>query len=701
MTNAVDDYDDLLDGGNHRWRRRLILAALVAALAVAGAFALWAMVLRGGGSVESAVQTAKVQRGSIMKTISTSATTASQSTANLSFGTSGKVTAVNVVVGQEVKQGDVLAEVEATTLQDAVTRAQVNLSSAQTKLSQLLEGSTTAELASANQSVIQAEASLDKANNAALQDLYDGPTTEERDTAQQSVLNAESQLAKAQTARANVDTAWSDAIAAAEAAVEKAQTALEKAEGSADDAADSLSLAEAKLKGAENSYCSCDNSPSFCSSTATPLSSGDESDLLALASDGTATCSMQASTVLSANNAYKSARSAKSNAQDAVDQAEADLQTAEDNLDELGSAPSSDDIASADAAVESAQLALKMANDKLAELDQAPSEDDVTQAQHNVDSAAAALTAAQAKRDETYQGAEAEEISAQQDQVRLAALSVSEAKKDLEKAQIIVPFDGTVAALNITVGDTAGSGTASSSSSTSTSSSSSSSSAAIVLNTPNALVLNLSIGESDLPSVKAGQSGTATFDAISGRIFPITIDTVGTNPTTTQGVVTYQARARIVSRDTARAAATAQSASASSGQTPSAAQAQASSDATTTAQPVPGMNASVTIIIDQAQDVLTVPTSAIQTEGRSKYVTVQKDDGSTEKVTVETGLSDDSNTEITSGLEEGQTVIIPGATSTSSSSSQNTSQQTNPFFGGGPPDGGMMPPGSSSGGTAR
>ena len=77
-------------------------------------------------------------------------------------------------------------------------------------------------------------------------------------------------------------------------------------------------------------------------------------------------------------------------------------------------------------------------------------------------------------------------------------------------------------------------------------SSSSSTTAAIVLNTPNAVVLNVTIGESDLPNVKAGQSGTASFDAITGTMFPIVIDSVGTNPTTTQGVVTYQARAHIV-----------------------------------------------------------------------------------------------------------------------------------------------------------
>ena len=117
----------------------------------------------------------------------------------------------------------------------------------------------------------------------------------------------------------------------------------------------------------------------------------------------------------------------------------------------------------------------------------------------------------------------------------LAQLAVNQAQKDLEKAKLIAPFDGTVAALNISVGEEAGSG-----------SSSSSSTAAIVLNTPNAIVLKLSVGESDLPNVKAGQNGTATFDAISGQVFPIVIDSVGTNPTTTQGVVTYEVRAHII-----------------------------------------------------------------------------------------------------------------------------------------------------------
>ncbi len=134
MSEPENDYADLLDGTEHRGRKRLIALVALVLLVVGGAYALWAMVLSGGGSATAAVQTATVATGSISKTVSTTGTVAAQSTSSLSFEQSGKVTAVNVRLGQEVKQGDVLAEVDSTSLQQALTTAQVNLSGAQTKL---------------------------------------------------------------------------------------------------------------------------------------------------------------------------------------------------------------------------------------------------------------------------------------------------------------------------------------------------------------------------------------------------------------------------------------------------------------------------------------------------------------------------------------------------------------------------------------
>ena len=669
MTDRAEDYDDFMEDDRPHWRRRLIVLATLVIVAVVGAFALWFMVFRDGGTTAAQTQTAKVTRGNIAQTISTSATTLAQSTANLSFSASGKVTAVNVKLGQAVKQGDVLAAIEPDTLQNAVSNAQVNLANAQAKLNTLLQGSTASELTSADQSVVQGQANLDKANTA-LQDLYN-PTSDALNSAQQAVLSAQSQLTKAQQARTAVDTNWSDAVSAA-------QTALDKAKTAANDAFDALDLAQTNLEAAENVYDAC-GGKAYSGSLGTPISSSAQGALSAEASEGTALCSSEASKVLSANSAYKSAETAKSSADDAVD-------TARDSLDKLGSGPDSNDVSVADANVQSAQLALQSANDKLAALSN-PSADDVSQAQQAVDSAQAALSAAQAKRDEVYAGSTSADIQAQQSQVQLAQLSLTQANKALEGAQIIAPFDGTVAALNINVGDTAGS----------SSSSSSSTSAAIVLNTPNAVVLNLSIGESDLPNVKAGQSGTASFDAITGTVFPIVIDSVGTNPTTTQGVETYQARAHIVAGQSA-GAATGRSRIPSAGRTPQAQQTPnatpnaaptAAPTATAVAQPVPGMNATVTIVTAQSQNVLIVPTAAIQRSGTTSVVTIQNDDGSTTRQVVETGLSEGTNTEITNGLQEGQTVIIPGATTTASQSSQTANATTVPLFGGSSGGGGI------------
>ena len=229
MSEPADDYGDLLEGGEHRWRKRLIGLAALAVVVAAGAYALWAMVLSGGGSATAAVQTAKVETGSISKTVSTTGTVAAQSTTSLSFSQSGKVTAVNVRLGQEVKQGDVLAEIDSTSLQQALTTAQVGLSSSQTRLNQLLEGSTASALASADQSLVQAQAAYDEAVRA-LQDLQAGPTASDQLSAQQAVTSAQAQLDQAKLALSDLTAApTASAELAAEGAVTSAQAQLDQA----------------------------------------------------------------------------------------------------------------------------------------------------------------------------------------------------------------------------------------------------------------------------------------------------------------------------------------------------------------------------------------------------------------------------------------------------------------------------------------
>ena len=81
---------------------------------------------------------------------------------------------------------------------------------------------------------------------------------------------------------------------------------------------------------------------------------------------------------------------------------------------------------------------------------------------------------------------------------------------------------------------------------------------------------------------------------------------------------------------------------------------------------LPGMNVTARIILEEADNVLTVPSSALQ---RGDLVYVQTEGAAPEEgsgipegfqaVPVEVGLNDGSNVEIKSGLKEGDTVYVP------------------------------------------
>jgi HlyD family secretion protein len=743
MNKKVNEYDDLLDGTEHRWRNRLIGLVALAALVAVGAYALWAIVLSDGGSSAAGVQTATVEKGSITKTFSTTGVAVAQSTASLSFGQAGVVSAVNAALGQEVKQGEILAEIGSDELQSSLTTAEVNLASAQAKLDDLLNGPTKSDIASADQSLAQAQGNYDQAERA-LQDLLDGPSESELRSAEQAVASAQSQLIKAQTSSTDLYSASDDAVAAAEDAVTKAEEALANAKRTAANAADSLVMAKISLLSAAATYCDTKGHLALThvcgdgihvpltdstvrqltdsisdeiaasgeitvagavsddvqqgpepTAEATPTPTAQPTTEAASSSTAGEDIVKAATSLISANTSYKNAQASKTSADNAIGSAEADIETAKNDLAEAKNGPSSADIAAADVAVSSAQLALDDANAKLAELKAGSTQDDLNDAQRNVDVATAGLVVAQAKRDDVYAGTDSSEIDLQREQVRQAELSVKQAQKNLEKAQIIAPFDGTVAALNIEVGEEVGA---------------SGGDAAITLNTPDALRLRLTITESDVLDVEADQSGTALFDAVGERPFPIVIDSVGTNPTTTQGVITYEAWARILTGLPTGAAGALPSGASRRGAalagtpvpggTPSAGAGELPVGAVTSAKPLPGMNASVTITVAQAQNVLTVPSQAIQTEGFRSVVEVQKDDGSTEKVAVQTGLTNGTNTEITQGLEEGQTIVITGRTASAQATQTAGFEQGGfRFSEGGPEPGGgsiIVPGGGGS-----
>src|SRR5262249_44952395 len=120
----------------------------------------------------------------------------------------------------------------------------------------------------------------------------------------------------------------------------------------------------------------------------------------------------------------------------------------------------------------------------------------------------------------------------------------------------------------------------------------------------------------------------------------------------------------------------------------------------------PGMTATVTVTTAEHKDVVLVPNSALtfaksfggaqQAQGQSGDFVVVLENGRIRRVKVTTGMTDGTNTEITSGLEAGQAVVTSatGATGTGANRTGNNAQRNaGPF--GGP---GIVGPGGGPGG---
>jgi RND family efflux transporter MFP subunit len=156
-------------------------------------------------------------------------------------------------------------------------------------------------------------------------------------------------------------------------------------------------------------------------------------------------------------------------------------------------------------------------------------------------------------------------------------------------------------------------------------------------------IITFNISEIDVPDIAVGQKATVTLDAIADKTFTgkvVSVDRVGT---TTNNVTTYPG---IIQLDT-------------------------SSD-----QILPNMAVSINIIVNSKSNVLVVPLSAVSLRDGTSTVTVVENDQQIIK-TVETGISNDTQTEIISGLSEGD-IIVTGTIS-------STSQEGSSPFGGGMP----------------
>ncbi len=200
--------------------KRVIIIVVVVAV-ILGAILIWRQVNAQKSQEEllSGLQTVAAERGSLISTIGATGVVRSNQTATLNWQTSGTVDQVFVREGEQVIAGQVIANLEQTSLPQSVILAQADLVTAEQDLENLLNSEL--QQAIALQAVDEAQKALDDINNPDLQQAL----------ALQAIADAQKAVNLANTAYLNVKGSASQTdIDAAEAQAEIARAELESAQ---------------------------------------------------------------------------------------------------------------------------------------------------------------------------------------------------------------------------------------------------------------------------------------------------------------------------------------------------------------------------------------------------------------------------------------------------------------------------------------
>ncbi|HSJ58393.1 MAG TPA: efflux RND transporter periplasmic adaptor subunit [Anaerolineae bacterium] len=288
-----------------------------------------------------------------------------------------------------------------------------------------------------------------------------------------------------------------------------------------------------------------------------------------------------------------------------LDQAEATLAQAQAAYDQVadrpdvGLLPQSLQLEQATIAYETAR-----ANFELATRD--PSQAEISAARSAIAQAEAAL----ARVDE---GVQAEEIQLAQLQVEQAQLSLDQAHHQLENSVLEAPHDGTITLVGVREGELSGG------------------QPAFILADLSSYHVDVMVDEIDIARVQAGQPVTLTLDALPGTALRGEVAQIADAAQIDTGVVSYKVTVSLSPGDAPLRA---------------------------------GMTANVDIITERREEVLLVPNRFIRIDRTTGQTFVDKlVDGTVQTFEVQTGLRDETYSEVLAGIEAGDIVVLVQASS--------------------------------------
>lgn len=274
------------------------------------------------------------------------------------------------------------------------------------------------------------------------------------------------------------------------------------------------------------------------------------------------------------------------------------------------------------------------------------------QRRQDIDHARQRVTVEQARREATQARDEAQGLESDRPHdIDEAEANVADARVDVRRAQrrlddtlLRAPVAGTVASVNGTVGEYLGSAAGTtplapgsraalpdldsgvgSKDSTGSKAERPGGVSFITLKDVDSFQIVAPYEESDAANVAPNQRVNVTFDSIPGLTEQGTVSSVAPAGTQIQDVTNYYVSVVLNQTDPRLKG---------------------------------GLTAETKVVVGSVDNVLVVPTAAVQRGGQSGVVQVLQPDGTTRQVQVLLGLVGDTNTEVVDGLQEGQQVVI-------------------------------------------
>ena len=195
------------------------------------------------------------------------------------------------------------------------------------------------------------------------------------------------------------------------------------------------------------------------------------------------------------------------------------------------------------------------------------------------------------------------------DEIAAAQANVQALQNTIDSAKIIAPFNGTITNILVDPGQLVSSGTS-----------------ALQIDALDNLMIDVFVSEVDIHHVSVGQDATITLDALPNKQYAGVVMQVAQAGDDSSGVVEFSITVKVLNPD---------------------------------ADIKPGFTAVASIITDQVENALLVPTMALQSRDGRNVVMLVDSQGNIQPVQVEVGVSANSFSQIfTDSISEGDMVMV-------------------------------------------